>query len=94
MCSCGSEMETLVGLVCRKLRAASEQGGGVCLAPFNVLPRGKCCRPSAAGADALRGPSVPEGPSLAVGRPQRGDFAPGSAGLAPGQKVALSWRGL
>ncbi|XDC54390.1 hypothetical protein R6Z07M_005572 [Ovis aries] len=73
--------------------AASEHGGGACPAPFNVLAGGQGCRASAAGADAPRGPSVPEGPSPAVGRPQRGDLAPGSAGLAPGQKVALSWRG-
>ncbi|XP_017900442.1 PREDICTED: ubiquitin carboxyl-terminal hydrolase 17-like protein 13 [Capra hircus] len=86
-------METLVGLVCRDPGAASEHGGGACPAPFNVLAGGRGCRASAAGADALRGPSVPEGPSPAVGRPQRGDLAPGSAGLAPGQKVALSWRG-
>ncbi|XP_017901057.1 PREDICTED: ubiquitin carboxyl-terminal hydrolase 17-like protein 6, partial [Capra hircus] len=50
------------------------------------------CRASAAGADALRGPSVPEGRRRQSGA-QRGDLAPGSAGLAPGQKVALSWRG-
>uniref|UniRef100_A0A4W2G8T0 USP domain-containing protein n=1 Tax=Bos indicus x Bos taurus TaxID=30522 RepID=A0A4W2G8T0_BOBOX len=56
-------------------------------------PRGLSCGPSTAGADALWGPSVPEGPSLALGRPQWGDLAPGSAGLTPGQKGALSWKG-
>ncbi|KAB0340424.1 hypothetical protein FD754_023142 [Muntiacus muntjak] len=86
-------MERLVGLVCRDPGAASAHGGGACPSPFNVLPGGQGCRPSAAGADALRGPSVPEGPSPAVGRPQRGDLAPGSAGLAPGHQVSLSWRG-
>ena len=39
------------------------------------------------------GPSVPEGSLPAVGWPQRGDLAPGSAGLAPGHQVALNWRG-
>ncbi|XP_061022567.1 ubiquitin carboxyl-terminal hydrolase 17-like protein 6 [Dama dama] len=53
----------------------------------------KGCGPSAAGADALWEPSVPEWPSPVVGRPQRGDLAPGSAALAPGHQVALSWRG-
>ncbi|XP_061258440.1 ubiquitin carboxyl-terminal hydrolase 17-like protein 6 [Bos javanicus] len=86
-------METLVGLVCRAPGAASEHGGGVCPSPFDVFPGGQGCGPSAAGADALRGPSVPEGPSPALGRPQRGDLAPGSAGLTPGQKGALSWKG-
>ncbi|KAB0339596.1 hypothetical protein FD755_024904, partial [Muntiacus reevesi] len=62
--------------------------------PFNVLPGGQGCRPSTAGADALRGPSVPEVSSPVVGRSQRGDLAPGSARLAPGHQVALSWRGL
>src|SRR5574337_921473 len=79
-------METLVGLVCRAPGAASEHGGGVCPSPFDVFPGGQACGPSGAGADALRGPSVPEGPSPALGRPQRGDLAPGSAGLTPGQK--------
>lgn len=86
-------METLVGLVCRAPGAASEHGGGVCPSPFDVFPGGQGCGPSGAGADALRGPSVPEGPSPALGRPQRGDLAPGSAGLTPGQKGALSWKG-
>ena len=84
-------MENLVGLVCRAPGAASEHGRGACPAPFNVLAGGQGGQASVAGADAPRGPSVPEGPSPAVGRPQRGDLAPGSAGLAPGQKVALSW---
>ncbi|XP_055417882.1 ubiquitin carboxyl-terminal hydrolase 17-like protein 6 [Bubalus kerabau] len=86
-------METLVGLVCRAPGAASEHGGAVCPSPFDVFPGGQGGGPSAAGADALRGPSVPEGPSPALGRPQRGDLAPGSAGLRPGQTGALSWKG-
>ncbi|CAI9150572.1 unnamed protein product [Rangifer tarandus platyrhynchus] len=61
--------------------------------PSLGLWRGQGSRPSAAGADALRGPSVPEVSSPALGWPQRGDLAPGSAGLAPGHQVALSWRG-
>ncbi|KAB0337607.1 hypothetical protein FD755_025535 [Muntiacus reevesi] len=85
-------MERLVGLVCRDPVAASTHGGDACPSPFNVLPGGQGFRPSTAGADALRGPSVPEGPPPAVGRPQRGDLAPGSAGLAPGHQVTLSWR--
>ena len=85
-------METLVGHGCRAPGAASEHGGGVCPSPFDVFPGGQGCGPSGAGADALRGPSVPEGPSPALGRPQRGDLAPGSAGLTPGQKGALSWK--
>lgn len=86
-------MERLVGLVCRDPGAASAHGGGACPSPFNVFPGGQGCRPSAAGADAHRGPCVREGPTPVVGRPQRGDLAPGSAGLAPGHQVALSWRG-
>ncbi|XP_043318318.1 ubiquitin carboxyl-terminal hydrolase 17-like protein 6 [Cervus canadensis] len=86
-------MERLVGLVCRDPGSASAHGGGACPSPFNVFPGGQGCRPSAAGADALRGPSVREGPSPVDGRPQRGDLVPGSAGLAPGHQVALSWRG-
>ena len=82
-----------MGLVCRDRGAASVHAVGACPSPFNVLPRGQGCRPSAAGVDALRGPSVPEGPSPVVGRPQRSDLTPGSAGLAPGHQVALSWRG-
>ncbi|KAM9698786.1 LOW QUALITY PROTEIN: ubiquitin carboxyl-terminal hydrolase 17-like protein 6 [Dama dama] len=86
-------METLLGLVCRDPGAASAHGGGACLSPFNVFPGRQGCGPSAAGADALWEPSVPEWPSPVVGRPQRGDLAPGSAALAPGHQVALSWRG-
>ena len=86
-------MERLLGLVCRDPGAASVHRVGACPSPFNVLHRGQGCWPSAAGADALRGPSVPVGPSLAVGWPQRGDLSPGSAGLAPAHQVALSWRG-
>ena len=86
-------METLVGLVCRAPGVASEHGGGVCPSPFDVFPGGQGCGPSAAGADALQGPSVPEGPSPVLGRPQRGDLAPGSAGLTPGQKGTLSLKG-
>ncbi|XP_043318324.1 ubiquitin carboxyl-terminal hydrolase 17-like protein 6 [Cervus canadensis] len=86
-------METLVGLVCRDPGAASAHGGGACPSPFNVFPGGQGCRPSATGADAHRGPCVREGPTPVVGRPQRGDLAPGSARLAPGHQVALSWRG-
>ena len=82
-----------MGLVCRAPGAASEHGGAVCPSPFDVFPGGQGGGPSAAGADALRGPSVPEGPSPALGRPQRGDLAPGSAGLRPGQTGALSWKG-
>ena len=83
-----------MGLVCRDPGAASAHGVGACPSPFNVLTRGQGCRPSTAGVDDLRGPSVPERPSPAVGRPQRSDLAPGSAGLAPGHQGALSWRGL
>ena len=82
-----------MGLVCRDPAAASAHGGGACPSPFNVLHGGQDCQPSAAGADAFPGASVPEGPSPAGGRPQRGDLAPGSAGLAPAHQVALSWRG-
>ena len=38
------------------------------------------------------GTLCPRGPSPAVGRRQQCDLAPGSAGLAPGHQVALSWR--
>lgn len=89
----GRRWKTLVGLVCIDPGATSAHGGGACPSPFHVLPRGQGSRPSAAGADALRGPSVPEVSSPALGWPQRGDLAPGSAGLAPGHQVALSWRG-
>ena len=81
------------GPVCRDPGAASTQGGGGCPSPFHVFPGGQVCHPRAAGAAALRGPSVPEGSFPAVGWPQRGDLAPGSAGLAPGHQVPLNWRG-
>ena len=81
-----------MGLVFRDRGAASAHGGGACPSSFNALPGGQGCRPSAAGADAVWGPSVPQGPLPAVGRPQSGDLAPGSAGLVPGHQVALSWR--
>ncbi|KAB0339870.1 hypothetical protein FD754_023587 [Muntiacus muntjak] len=85
-----------------RTRGPCLQRPGVCFcarvwcvsSPFNVLPGGQGCRPSTAGADALRGPSVPEVSWPVVGRSQRGDLARGSARLAPGHQVALSWRGL
>ncbi|KAB0340387.1 hypothetical protein FD754_023174 [Muntiacus muntjak] len=67
--------------------------GGACPSPFNVFLGGQGCRPSAADADALRGPSVPGGRHRWLGAPRRGDLAPGSAGLAPSHQVVLSWRG-
>ncbi|KAM9665101.1 LOW QUALITY PROTEIN: uncharacterized protein ACBT57_008866 [Dama dama] len=87
------EHDRLVGLVCRDPGAASAHGGGECPSPFNVFPGGQGCRPSAAGVETLWEPCVREGPWPAVGRPQRCDFAHGSAGLVPGHQVALNWRG-
>ncbi|KAB0353790.1 hypothetical protein FD755_023515 [Muntiacus reevesi] len=79
-------MERLVGLACRDAGSDSVHRCGECPSPFNVFPGGQRCRPSTDGAALW-------GPSLVIGRPQRCDLAPRSAGLAPGHQVALSWRG-
>ena len=86
-------METLVGLFAEtRGLLLRKRAVGVRLRSTS-FPEGKFVTPAPLVRLPFGGPSVPEGSFPAVGWPQRGDLAPGSAGLAPGHQVALNWRG-
>ena len=86
-------METLVGLFAEtRGLLLRKRAVRVCLRSTS-FPEGKFVIPAPLVRLPFGGPSVPEGSFPAVGWPQRGDLAPGSAGLAPGHQVTLNWRG-
>lgn len=72
-------METLVGLFAETRGLLLRKGAGRVRFRSTSSPEGKFVSPAPLVRMPFRDPLFP-----AVGWPQRGDLAPGSAGLAPG----------